>query len=66
MTIDNDTLLKNAKAVRERAYAVYSHYTVGAALVDDKGLLHVGCNVENTAFPQGSCAEANAIGRPTS
>ncbi len=62
MTIDNDALLKEAMTVRERAYAGYSRYYVGAALLDEKGNVHVGCNVENTAFPQGSCAEANAIG----
>lgn len=62
MTIDNDALLKRAMTVRERAYAGYSRYFVGAALLDEKGNVHVGCNVENTAFPQGSCAEANAIG----
>ncbi len=62
MTIDNDALLKQAMTVRERAYAGYSRYYVGVALLDEKGNVHVGCNVENTAFPQGSCAEANAIG----
>ena len=62
MTTDNDALLQRAMTVRERAYANYSRYNVGAALVDEGGNVHVGCNVENTAFPQGSCAEANAIG----
>ncbi len=62
MTIDNDALLKQAMTVRERAYAGYSRYYVGVALLDEKGNVHVGCNVENTAFPQSSCAEANAIG----
>ncbi len=62
MMIDDDLLLKQALTVRERAYADYSRFTVGAALVDEKGNIHLGCNVENTAFPQGSCAEANAIG----
>lgn len=62
MTIDNEALLRKAAAVRERAYAPYSKYSVGAAIIDEAGRLHLGCNVENTSFPQGSCAEANAIG----
>ncbi len=57
-----DQLLEAAKDVRKFAYARYSHFTVGAALRDDNGRAHVGCNVENAAYPQGSCAEANAIG----
>jgi cytidine deaminase len=43
------------------AYCPYSGYKVGAALADDLGNLHFGCNVENSAFPEGTCAEANAI-----
>ena len=46
---------------RKNAYARYSGFTVGAALIDDQGRLHVGCNVENAAYPLGSCAEAGAI-----
>lgn len=55
-------LLARAVTVRDRAHAPYSGYRVGAAIEDENGAVHVGCNVENTAFPQGSCAEANAIG----
>jgi cytidine deaminase len=62
MTVGPDDLLKLAATVRKRAYAGYSGYWVGAAIVDESGAVHLGCNVENTAFPQGSCAEANAIG----
>ena len=47
--------------VRENAYSEYSGFSVGAALIDDEGNLHVGCNVENSAYPEGTCAEANAI-----
>lgn len=54
-------LLGAARAIRRRAYAPYSRFKVGAALRDDKGRIHVGCNVENAAYPLGSCAEAGAI-----
>ena len=60
--IDDQALIDAAKKVRRRAYAPYSGYTVGAALLDDSGQVHSGCNVENSAFPEGVCAEANAIG----
>jgi cytidine deaminase len=61
-TVDDKQLIEAAKKVRQRAHAPYSHYLVGAALIDDKGNLHSGCNVENAAYPEGNCAEANAIG----
>jgi cytidine deaminase len=54
-------LLEAATAVRERAYAPYSRFKVGAALRASSGALHVGCNVENVAYPEGTCAEAGAI-----
>jgi cytidine deaminase len=57
-----DDLYPAALAVRQRAYAPYSGYLVGAALRDDQGLVHVAANVENAAYPQGQCAEASAIG----
>jgi len=62
MTVDEQQLIDAAKKVRPNAHAPYSGYRVGAALLDDTGALHTGCNVENTAFPEGICAEANAIG----
>lgn len=62
MTVDIQKLIDAAKAVRANAHAPYSGYRVGAALIDDTGTLHTGCNVENAAYPEGSCAEANAIG----
>lgn len=61
MTIANDDLINAATEARRNAYNRYSNYSVGAALVDDRGHLHVGCNVENAAYPLGSCAEAGAI-----
>ena len=61
MTIANDDLMNAAKEARRNAYNRYSSFAVGAALIDDRGHLHVGCNVENAAYPLGSCAEAGAI-----
>ncbi len=55
------TLLKAATAVREKAYAPYSGFKVGAALRGQSGEIYCGCNVENVAYPQGTCAEAGAI-----
>ncbi len=54
-------LIPAAKAVREHAYAPYSNFKVGAALLADDGRLYAGCNVENAAYPEGQCAEASAI-----
>lgn len=54
-------LIKAAKDVRENAYAPYSGFKVGAALRSDSGQVHAGCNVENIAYPEGTCAEAGAI-----
>ncbi len=54
-------LMERALAVREHAHARYSGYRVGAAVMDDGGRVHAGCNVENAAYPEGLCAEAGAI-----
>ncbi len=65
-TLDDDrlaALLAAARAARERAHAPYSRFAVGAALLDDAGRIHAGCNVENAAYPLGQCAEASAIGQ---
>ncbi len=56
-----DTLIKAAIAAIPRAYAPYSKFLVGAAICDENGDIHTGVNVENAAYPQGSCAEAGAI-----
>ncbi|SNX70901.1 cytidine deaminase [Cereibacter ovatus] len=55
------SLLNAATAVRQNAYAPYSRFKVGAALRTASGAIHVGCNVENVAYPEGTCAEAGAI-----
>ena len=55
------SLFDAAKAVREVAYAPYSGFKVGAAIKSASGAVFTGCNVENVAYPEGSCAEAGAI-----
>jgi cytidine deaminase len=60
--VEHEQLIEAAKKARQNAYAPYSNYFVGAAIVDDRGDIHTGCNVENSAYPEGNCAEANAIG----
>lgn len=55
------SLLDAAQAVREVAYAPYSRFKVGAAIRGRSGTIYRGCNVENVAFPEGTCAEAGAI-----
>jgi cytidine deaminase len=50
-----------AQAVRKNAYAPYSKFKVGAAIRSAKGIIYTGCNVENVAYPEGTCAEAGAI-----
>ena len=59
--MDEQDLIDAALTVRQNAYAKYSKYRVGSALLDDRGKLFAGCNVENAAYPEGTCAEANAI-----
>jgi len=54
-------LFEAAAAALERAHAPYSHYRVGAAIRTPSGAIHAGCNVENAAYPEGTCAEAGAI-----
>ncbi len=54
-------LVARAAAARERAYAPYSHYAVGAAVLMEDGRIFEGCNVENAVYPLGLCAERVAI-----
>ena len=55
------TLLDDARLIRDRAYAPYSRFKVGAALRGRSGRVYLGVNVENAAYPEGTCAEAGAI-----
>ena len=54
-------LIAAAMQARLRAYAPYSKFLVGAAVRDEHGKIHGGCNIENAAYPQGWCAETSAI-----
>lgn len=55
------SLIDAARDVRETAYAPYSGFRVGAAVRGVSGAVYRGCNVENVAYPEGTCAEAGAI-----
>ncbi|WP_299841478.1 cytidine deaminase [uncultured Paracoccus sp.] len=55
------SLVEAAREVRELAYAPYSQFKVGAAIRGASGTIYRGCNVENVAYPEGTCAEAGAI-----
>jgi cytidine deaminase len=56
-----DSLMKTALRARENAHAPYSHFKVGAALLDDDGRIHTGCNVENATYGLSLCAERVAV-----
>jgi cytidine deaminase len=58
---DLDALFAAALAAQQKAYAPYSRFKVGAAILADDGKVYPGCNVENAAYPVGACAEAGAI-----
>jgi len=58
---DSMNLLDAALMARENAYAPYSKFRVGAAVKGESGRVFAGCNVENVAYPEGTCAEAGAI-----
>ncbi len=57
----NKELFAIAKEVAQKAYAPYSHFRVGAALLTDTGNIYQGCNVENASYGLSMCAERNAI-----
>ncbi len=56
-----ESLFDAARTAQSRAYAPYSKFKVGAAIAGASGSIYAGCNVENAAYPVGSCAEAGAI-----
>src|SRR5436190_24034056 len=62
MDFDAEALAKAALAARKAAYAPYSHYPVGAALLTTSGKIFTGCNVENISFGLTMCAEQSALG----
>ena len=57
-----DDMLRLALEAREKAYAPYSRFRVGACLRTASGRLYAGCNVENASYPEGQCAETSALG----
>jgi cytidine deaminase len=54
-------LLQTARDARKNAYAPYSDFAVGAALLSTDGKVYTGCNVENHSYPAGCCAERAAL-----
>lgn len=66
MTIDDGILAAKAREAALGAYAPYSNFRVGAALLSVDGRIFTGANVENAAYPASNCAEATAIGTAVS
>lgn len=57
----DQTLFELAQEAMAKAYVPYSQFAVGAAILTQTGKVYSGCNVENAAYPEGTCAEAGAI-----
>ena len=64
--MDDQELIRLAQAARKNAYAPYSTYRVGAALLTASGQVFTGCNVENAAYPMCLCAERTAVTKAVS
>ncbi len=58
---EEETLIEEALSARTRAYAPYSHFQVGAALLGKSGKIYQGCNIENAAYGPSNCAERTAF-----
>lgn len=66
MAVDREALIDSARKARAFAYADYSNYSVGAAIVTKSGKVYTGCNIENAAYPATVCAERVAIWKAVS
>ena len=64
--MDTSKLIHTAFEARERAYAPYSHFKVGAALLAEDGRIFTGCNIENAGYTPSNCAERTAFFRAVS
>src|SRR5690606_29331381 len=59
--VNHQGLLQLAQKAMEHAYVPYSQFKVGAALLDNNGMIHLGCNIENAAYGPTNCAERTAL-----
>ena len=59
--VTRERLLRSARKVMKNAYAPFSNFRVGAAILTSKGTVFVGCNVENSSYGMTNCAERTAI-----
>ncbi len=65
-TKEIQSLMEQAKKVQQKAYAPYSHFQVGSALLTESGKVYSGCNIENASYPVGLCAERTAMAKALS